>query len=633
MAGQSVKLATRQGNHLVLNPQGLAGGTSLDVKYDAQSRTLWACHDHEVVAFAGNHWTHITPNEGLLDRICYSVAILPHDEVWVSYGVTGTISRIQPDASGRFKVTTIQPHDQPPATNVGFLDADQHGWLWRASGHGDYVATPDAAARGDWLLLDTQDGIPIPGGNQNSFSTDSDGSIWFASDNTIVHFNSPPGFASQFPAPHVFVSGFTPGSEAPSIAGSRPPVKHGQDITAYFGCLQFSRRNALRFRYRVLPEQQDWRETRDLRVALGKRKSGNHTVEMQGRLLTGEWSETQRASFTVLRPAWLSWPALLLLGAGGGTAGAGLARWRKHQQFKQQAVLPNISSWLMSARSPETDSLIGTTINGRYEIGHILSVGGFATVVRARDLLQDRQLRAIKIFRYELGDQVWLRHRFEQEVTALEQLAHPNIVRITDHGAIDTGAPYLVMEFIEGRSLRELLDEGAMPRHRTGRLLRQLVSALETLHSRAIYHRDLKPENLMIRSDGDGSEQLVLIDFSIAIVKSADHTFHGISRVAGTLGYMAPEQVIGYADASTDIYALAKILIEMLTGSPWTDLVPEGTLDMPAFVRNYLQERPFGLKPDSIDMLATALAFDPTLRPKSAAHFGESIIRDLESAS
>ena len=129
------------------------------------------------------------------------------------------------------------------------------------------------------------------------------------------------------------------------------------------------------------------------------------------------------------------------------------------------------------------------------------------------------------------------------------------------------------MEFVHGESLRERLEQGPLTRKQIDVFNRQIAGALQLLHRSMIYHRDLKPENLMIRTKDESDEQIVLIDFSIAIVKSPDQTFHGISRVAGTLDYMAPEQVIGYADAGTDIYSLAKIVIEMLTGLRWTEYV------------------------------------------------------------
>jgi serine/threonine protein kinase len=188
-----------------------------------------------------------------------------------------------------------------------------------------------------------------------------------------------------------------------------------------------------------------------------------------------------------------------------------------------------------------------------------------------------------------------------------------------------------VMEFIHGQNLRELLEHGALPLGLIARFLGQIASALSTLHQSQIFHRDLKPENLMICSDDNNEQQIVLIDFSIAIVKSPDQTFHGISRVAGTLEYMAPEQVIGYADATTDIYSLAKVFMEMLTGLHWADLLPQATLDLPEQVRTYLTQHQSLFTKESIEMVASSLMFDPERRPHSVATFVAPIIRDLDS--
>jgi tRNA A-37 threonylcarbamoyl transferase component Bud32 len=656
LAVEGISLVTAGEKRLIATPvkEVSADGTTLDMEYDAKRDALWACHGREIVLLERSQWTHITRKDGIFDDPCRSIAVMPDGDVWVGYSTVGVLSRIRRSTSGEFTVETFGSSTAPGVPNTAFLDSDRRDWLWWALGSdkaedgGDFLATPEAAAKGDWLRLGKDDGIPDPGGNQNSFSNDTDGSIWFASNNTIVHFHPPADFATNFPAPGVFVSGFTLPGSVPVMAENLRGVPHGADLVAHIGSLQFDRRNALRFRYRLLPGQPEWKETNGFDLPLGKLGWGAHTLEVQGRMLTGEWSGVQRATFNVMLPVWLTWPYLLGMGASGVAVGFGVLQWRRHQRLIREAVLPDLSAWRLGALAPESEQLLGTVVDGRYEIGHILSVGGFATVVRARDLRDGGKLCAVKIFRYELGDQAWVRHRFEQEVTALEQLVHPNIVRITGHGNVQGGAPYLVMEFIQGRSLREVLEEratgraagvgdaragrrnGALPRRQAAVFLRQLASALKALHERSIYHRDLKPENLMIRADADNGEQLVLIDFSIAIVRSPDETFHGISRVAGTLGYMAPEQVIGYADATTDIYALAKVVMEMLTGSRWMDLLPEGTLDMPSFLRGYLATNPCGLGAESVEMLAAALAFDPARRPKDISAFAEPILQDLE---
>ena len=133
----------------------------------------------------------------------------------------------------------------------------------------------------------------------------------------------------------------------------------------------------------------------------------------------------------------------------------------------------------------------------------------------------------------------------------------------------------------------------------------------------------------MIRDEGVPGADLVLIDFSIAIVQDPDETLHGLSRAAGTLQYMAPEQAIGYADASSDIYSLAKILLEMLTGQRLSALLPDASMDLPARIRKLLTRTPYGLSAASIDLIARALEFDPSRRPRNAVEFAPPIADDL----
>jgi serine/threonine protein kinase len=135
----------------------------------------------------------------------------------------------------------------------------------------------------------------------------------------------------------------------------------------------------------------------------------------------------------------------------------------------------------------------------------------------------------------------------------------------------------------------------------------------------------------MIRDQGIPGEDLVLIDFSIAIVQDADETLHGLSRAAGTLQYMAPEQAVGYADASSDIYSLAKILLEMLTGQRLSVLLPDASLDLPARIHDLLTQTPYGLSASSIDLIAQALEFDPSRRPKNVSDFTTRIAANWQT--
>jgi eukaryotic-like serine/threonine-protein kinase len=238
-----------------------------------------------------------------------------------------------------------------------------------------------------------------------------------------------------------------------------------------------------------------------------------------------------------------------------------------------------------------------------------------------------------QVFRRELIDEAWLTHRFQQEVMALEQIRHRSVVAFYDHGLTPEGVPYLAMEFIAGGTLRDLLRSGPVPPVRSSSVLRQAAEALERIHAHGIYHRDVKPENLMLRSGAAEGEELVLIDFSIAIVKTPDQTIHGLSRAAGTIYYMAPEQAVGFATPASDVYSLAKVTLEMLTGRRLSALLPDAAMDLPERVRELARSLPIPLSAESVDLLGSALEFDPSRRPQSAMGFAQPIARDLSAGS
>ena len=283
----------------------------------------------------------------------------------------------------------------------------------------------------------------------------------------------------------------------------------------------------------------------------------------------------------------------------------------------------------MGALLPDVDEVAGTPLDSRFEVGDLLARGGFANVMEGYDREQ-KQRCAIKVFRGEVKDKAWMQRRFDQEVAALRKVHHPNVVSIYAHGTAPSGAPYLVMEFVEGRDLRTVLELGALPPRRTARLLRQLAGALDAIHAQGIWHRDVKPENIIVRNEGTPGEEAVLLDFSIAIVKDSNETLHGLSRAAGSFDYMAPEQAIGYAEPCSDIYSLAKLAVEMLAGRRLSHLLPDASLDLPDRLRELLVNMDVKLSPEAIEMLASALEFDPAKRPRVAGSFVAPIVTALD---
>jgi tRNA A-37 threonylcarbamoyl transferase component Bud32 len=634
LGGISLERLTREGPPLKFENHRLEtqpAGNVLDVQYEEHTRKLWACYNGGLtVRSEDGSWREITTKDGLLVNPCWSLAALPNGDVWYGYYNTPAFALIHPTSDGRFTVRQFRGGDEIHDPESITLDVDRRGWLWRGGNRGVSVADPAEAEAGKWLYLDQSDGLSGEGVNSGSYFADSDGSIWFGIDISIFHYLPPSDLLTPRFAPQIFLSSFSYEGSAPKIAEAVAGLPHGSKVAAHIGSLQFDRRNALRLRYRILPEQSSWLESSSLDLPLGSLSSGAHTLEVQGRVFTGPWSTTLSRSLTVLPPVWRSWPLLLLYAITGTLLGSGGYLWRRRRKAEQAELLPNLASWRLGALLPEVHELAGTLLDSRFEVGELLARGGFANVMAGYDRDQ-KQRCAVKVFRSEVKDKAWIQRRFEQEVAALQKVRHPNVVSIYAHGSAPSGAPYLVMEFVEGRNLREVLEGGALPPKRAARLLRQLASALDAIHAQDICHRDVKPENVIVRNAGLPEEEAVLIDFSIAIVKDANETLYGLSRAAGSFDYMPPEQLSGYADPSSDIYSLAKLAIEMLTGRRLSELLPAAPLDLPDRVRELLRSLGFQLLQDTVAMLASALEFDPTKRPHVASRFARPLVRDLES--
>ncbi|HZI94050.1 MAG TPA: protein kinase [Patescibacteria group bacterium] len=210
---------------------------------------------------------------------------------------------------------------------------------------------------------------------------------------------------------------------------------------------------------------------------------------------------------------------------------------------------------------------------GPYEIIGHLGAGGMGIVYRARDPRLGREV-AIKVLADDMAaDPDWLR-RFEREARAVGALNHPNIVTVYDIGKAED-APYVVMELLEGQTLRDRLRAGALPPRKATELATQIARGLAASHERGIVHRDLKPENVFLTLDGRAK----ILDFGLATLRrpdtttgSGDGTLSGLTTrgtIVGTVGYLSPEQARGQeADARSDIFAFGAVLYEMLAGAP-----------------------------------------------------------------
>ncbi len=246
-----------------------------------------------------------------------------------------------------------------------------------------------------------------------------------------------------------------------------------------------------------------------------------------------------------------------------------------------------------------------TLLQSRYRIDGLIDRGGMADVYRARDIRLERDV-AVKVLR-----EIEHERRFAAEARTLARLQHPNLVRLLDAGT-DNGDAFLVLELLDGATLRELLGEGPLELPRVARIAAETTAALDYIHGRDIVHRDVKPSNLML--DAYGSVRLA--DFGIARLLGATRitTTH---QAIGTMAYIAPEQLEGgEVGPTTDIYSLGLVLIESLTGRRVFDGPPA---EAAAARLSRDPDIPTGLSGPWPSLLRAMTARDPAARPSAAA--------------
>lgn len=217
-------------------------------------------------------------------------------------------------------------------------------------------------------------------------------------------------------------------------------------------------------------------------------------------------------------------------------------------------------------RLPQPEPLVGSLIDGRYEVKAVLGHGGMGIVYAVRHGRLGREL-ALKVLRKDLSRDTDLCKRFIQEARTAAAVDHPGIVQITDFGVLTSGQPYFVMELLQGCSLSRLMAEvRPLPLDRMIPIIEQLIDALGAAHAVQVIHRDLKPDNVQIITDSTGRDVVKILDFGLARVAGASRlTKQGF--VFGTPHYMSPEQAQGdTVDHRADIYSLGVLMYELTTG-------------------------------------------------------------------
>ena len=286
-----------------------------------------------------------------------------------------------------------------------------------------------------------------------------------------------------------------------------------------------------------------------------------------------------------------------------------------------------------------TDPLVGHTLDEKYRLEEKLGMGGMGTVYRARHLLIDRPV-AIKVLNQRFVEDEAARTRFRREAKAAGRLQHTNAVTVTDFGESHDGYVYLVMELLEGRTLREVLaKEAPLDPARAVSLMMQISAAVAAAHEAGIIHRDLKPANIFIVQRAEVPALVKVLDFGIAKLAAEmldddePMTLTQVGAMIGTPRYMSPEQCDGVElTPASDVYSLGCILYEMLTGTvPFSGSTPlaiamKHTTQTPRSPREFVSTIPPALE----EVVLHTLEKNPGDRPANAAEFRRELLNTAE---
>jgi eukaryotic-like serine/threonine-protein kinase len=278
------------------------------------------------------------------------------------------------------------------------------------------------------------------------------------------------------------------------------------------------------------------------------------------------------------------------------------------------------------------ESIVGTMFADKYHVISLLGSGGMSSVYKSKHVLMNR-IVALKVLQSHLASSPQSVKRFQQEAQAASKLKHPNLVSVFDFGVSSVGEPYLVMDYLQGKSLADLLDK--VNRLDTDRLISifaPVCDAMAHAHAEGVIHRDLKPGNIMLVDAEDGSEVPKVVDFGLAKFiddgSAANQKLTQTGEIFGSPLYMSPEQCLGQKlDARTDVYGLGCVMYECLTGSPplrGATIVETINLQLDAMPKPFSSDLKIPVKLEQL--VFKALAKEPSERQQNATQLKQEIM-------
>ncbi len=295
----------------------------------------------------------------------------------------------------------------------------------------------------------------------------------------------------------------------------------------------------------------------------------------------------------------------------------------------------------LRAQAPAKDPYIGELLNNTYQIQEVVGKGGMGCVYKARDVLMERTVAIKMLHAHLIQDQASIQ-RFQQEARAASAINHPNVITAYDFGISEAGQPFLIMDFLSGKSLSATIDDSnGLEYSRAIHIFAQTCDALHVAHTKGVIHRDLKPSNIMVVQNREDPDFVKIVDFGIAkLLPHSGKQSQNLTQTGELFGsplYMSPEQFLGKAlDERTDIYAMGCVMYESLIGRP--PFSGEHVLET---MHKHINEPPAKFSvarpdlkiPSKLEAIVMrALEKEPDARFQSMAELRDAILMTIEGA-
>ena len=589
---------------------------------------LYAVADHALLPYAGGRWSEQPWPGCLVDTRLRTAAIESDNSLWIAYRAAEAFTHAwRTDANQPWKCEHFAPAGGFPGT-AQFLRFDRQGRLWRGDSAGVWVARGRERSKpSDWLHIGATEGL-LAADMTSVFTEEPEGSMLVGVGHMLQHI--PPGLVQASPDSPPDFSARAHGVTLQAIPENLV-VNQGEDGSLLIAIPPAELPAALpslEYRY----DDGDWRPVTEYAVPLAEAPIDQSTVQVR---FSGT-GLSRSLAVRVVPVWWRGWPAqtafISLLGLAAWSmrhwvslAFYRLRKWRYMRRhappLAQSDPLPPLPDW------PR-----GTLLRDRYVIDGVLARGGFSDIFAATDQELGNAVAIKRLRPLPLTPErslSWLKNRFLREVGIVSLLQHPGIVPVIDTWFDDDGIPHMTLPRIYGLNLREYLAAYApLSRERSTHFLRCIAETVAYAHERGVIHCDLKPENIMIpEPDVLGNVRPVIVDFGTSALHLQSAILSEQTIAAGSVRYMAPEQLLGRYSTASDIYAFAIMALELVAHTRYDQLELAIDEDWERNLSAQLKDRQLG--EHTIALLVSALRWDPTQRPSVMLRWAEAFLDSI----